>query len=167
MSNKSIEDIKPVAFEFAKAIVANNPNVKADELMKKSVEHALTWLDSDDLIQKTLNKHYPDWVLLSEADDKLKASLQDPTKKYWIAGELETSRELVVRIAIYIPTPNVHESKNIYADNNGNLINAFYVLNSDDSEEFDVKNPPNVPLNMKSAFLAQGLNRMNKSMRMY
>lgn len=165
MTNKSVENIKPIAFEFAKAIVTNNPSISKEQLIRKSVEHAVTWLDSDLLIKEVLEKHHPDWVLLQDIKESEIAKYTNPEKKYWVAGNIENKNELTIAIAAYYPVAHSNENKKLYIDNNGNLITGFYILKTSDDYEFDVNKKPDAPKEMKSAFQSQGMRNLVNTMR--
>lgn len=167
MTDIQLEDIKPLALEFAKSIAGNNPDISSEILIEKSVKLAINWLNNEDLISRVYSIHFPNWIDLENLDDAQKKEVFNINKKCWVAGIDNMTREFVITKASYRPTSNTSSEKNLYLTEEGYLIKGLYIIAADENDPYDFKNKPIPPKQLKSAFFAQNQDRSRKSIRSY
>lgn len=148
MTKPTIEEIEPIAFEFAKSLIANN-EVPNDKLSEKSVKLALQWYEESELRERLIDKIRPNWIDLKQP--QLTQSLQDNFRhnnSYWMieTGHFDMQPSLSYgKLTRATFGSSDDESKSLANFVGPTGLEVLYILKEEDAVNFSEEFRPNPP----------------------
>jgi hypothetical protein len=140
----SKSQIEPIAFEFAKSIVSNNPDIENRDLVSKSYKLAINWLESEKQKDEILIQTYPNWIDLRAVNRyEMKESHKFGSVKehYWFVKERvgdDGEKTLVVdKGELDSATYDRDDIYNfIFISSDNKRVRGLFVLDKENGEKF-------------------------------
>lgn len=136
----TLEQLEPIALEFAKALIANDANQNSATLSRDAMKLASEWFKNQSIRQQVVDQQFPSWVDLRGLTDEQKAKYLHDGSEYWAIGYTNNQTGLTIGFGTYSQFLSLNAGP--YFKASSGSITGIYALSTQD---YPHKETPELP----------------------